>query len=157
MSGNGKAPVPVEAEALSSLLSFGIGAADHFRHPLEAGRKVRHLVGEVDQHIVMMTGIVAEPEQHRCLAFPAQGMGQETCSRRLPELCVHLSCMGLILAMHINLATLLQGFIGNSPGQRLAYTVPDLAAEIESDFSQLKAPCDTPAGNTPSAFGSRVA
>ena len=131
--GDREAPLAVVAKSVTPSLSFILGTADHLCNPLETGGKIRHLIGQVDQHIVVVAGILAVTKDDRGLAFLLSPVGQEASGRSLPELLVQLPCMVRIPAMNIDQPALFLGLVGNAPGQSLTDTVAGLVAQIEGN------------------------
>jgi hypothetical protein len=135
VGGDREASLTVEAKSLAPSLSFILGPTDHLRNPLETGGEIRHLIGQVDQHIVVIAGIATVAQDNRRLTLQLNGMGKEPGGRSLPELVVQLPCMVRIPAMNIDQPALFLGLVGNAPGQRLTDTVAGLVAQIEGNFS----------------------
>lgn len=72
-------PFPVETEALPCRYANQVILYDDLRQPCKAAEKLRGVIAEVDQQIVVRRGILPGATNHRLVrAVGVQRMGQET-------------------------------------------------------------------------------
>ena len=145
---NLEAAVAVEAETGPARLAQRAVTGDHFRHPLKTGGEVRHLRRQVDQHIVVVAGVVAVPHHHRRLCHRRvrrQIVGQKAGGRLRPESGIHLAGVGVVPAVHINAPGLPPSLLRDAAGEGGLHAFAGLFSDVEQYFRQgvsLYAPPD---------------